>query len=246
MKFRDISEQIKKWDKSLILKFNGIGGKRFTKLIKAISFLGRETIWLLLIAIFSLIWFDPKVFSFIAVTYLIGIIIVVPIKQIVRRKRPYQLISKIKLYERESSSSSFPSWHSYNVISQAIVLTNLISLPFIWIILFFLTGVVCFSRIQLGSHYPSDVIVGSIIGIYGGISTIFLFGPILTNIIYYIQEIALFRIVFYDFNPFLFSSVIYILICVLVFLSIILLSSYKLLKSFLKKKNNRTQLGVAI
>ena len=48
MDSKNFFNKLNNWDQKIILKFNGIGGKAFTILLKVLSFLGRETIWMFL------------------------------------------------------------------------------------------------------------------------------------------------------------------------------------------------------
>ena len=63
MDSKNLFSKLNDWDQKIILKFNGIGGKIFTKLLIIISFLGRETIWLFLIVFYLFIIYDPMLFS---------------------------------------------------------------------------------------------------------------------------------------------------------------------------------------
>lgn len=231
MKIPQILNKVIKWDHKIILKYNGRGGNLFTLLLRIISFLGRETIWLLLILYFSFVWFDPRIFSSISVGYFLGIIIIVPIKQTLRRERPFRRLEEIVIHERKSLSGSFPSWHSYNVASQGIIIGYLWSSPLLMIALLVLAVIVAFSRIQLGAHYPSDVIFGFIIGILGALSTIYIFGRMLFNLLVYMKYLSVLNFQFYSFNSLLFDNIWYLLLCIILFGSVILLSSLRSLKN---------------
>ncbi|TXT65619.1 MAG: Undecaprenyl-diphosphatase [Promethearchaeota archaeon] len=226
-------KNLESWDQKQILKYNGYGGRFFTYILRVVSFVGRETIWLFLIVYFSFIWFDPRSFSYIGIGYLLGIIIIVPIKQIIRRKRPSSVLEDIVLYERKSTSGSFPSWHSYNAASQAIIIGYIISSPIMLFLLLGGAGVIAFSRVQLGSHYPSDAIVGYIIGIIGAIITILFLGPLLFNLILQLNNLSTIQFEFYTFNSLLYTNILYLIMCVMIFGSIILLSSLRYIKGLL-------------
>jgi undecaprenyl-diphosphatase len=76
------------------------------------------------------------------------------LKQIVRRTRP--------LEKKAGLSSSFPSGHTGNAFALATVISN--QYPRLRIPLYLGATLVGISRIYLGRHYPSDVLVGAAIG----------------------------------------------------------------------------------
>jgi len=79
------------------------------------------------------------------------------LKQIARRRRP--------LEEKVAGlNSSFPSGHTGNAFALATVLSN--QYPRLRIPLYLGATLVGISRIYLGRHYPSDVLVGAAIGTF--------------------------------------------------------------------------------
>jgi len=229
--------KIVEWDERIIVKYNGFGGKNFTIFLKCVSFFGRETIWLTLIAFYLFIWYDPLSLSYIGTTFLFGVLFVLFIKNTVKRKRPFETIETLNILERNPTSRSFPSWHAYNVASQGIIIGILVGSFFIMIILLIFAALVAFSRIQLGVHYPSDVVMGYFLGIFGGILTVFLIGPFMHLIITYLEQFAIHEIEYKRLNSML-SEGWFILICIAVF-GIIFLSAFrKILMAQYKKMRN--------
>jgi undecaprenyl-diphosphatase len=230
--FERLRSQIKNWDRKLSIRLNGIGGTFLTYALRLFSFLGRETIWLLLIAFYIFIWLDPFIFINIGSAYLIGLLLIVPIKTLINRERPFREITEIRVSGRKPSSGSFPSWHAYNIVSQSIIFLHIFSSPFLIPVSFFLTVLVCFSRVQLGVHYISDVIMGILIGLIGGFSTITIISPFFLKVFYKIPEMnpELFQTTLQTVNPLLFHNILYFSLCVVIFGAIILLGSYKFLQ----------------
>jgi len=227
--------KLDRWDQKVILKVNGFGGKNFTVLLRILSFFGRETIWLLLMVFYLFIWYDSVLFAHIGGTFLLGLAFIVPIKKIFKRSRPFETLKNIKILERKPTSRSFPSWHAYNVISQGLIIGYLLNSIVFTIIIVFFAIIVSFSRIQLGVHYPSDVIVGYLIGIIGFFLVITIIAPLLLEIVRIIEQFSFYEIQYHMINSLLFDNIWYSLLCLGLIGLIIFIAIFKRIKELVKK-----------
>ena len=239
MDFKKNFNKLNNWDQKIILKFNGIGGKAFTILLKVLSFLGRETIWMFLIVFYLFIIYDPKLFSHISSIFLLGVIMIAPIKKFFNRDRPFEALKDIRVLERKPTSRSFPSWHAYNVASQGLLLAFLLNSIGIAIIVLIFAMVVSFSRIQLGVHYPIDVIFGFFFGIIGLVIAITILAPVLMIVIKFVEQVIEVPIYYQIINPLLIENIFYLFIVIALLIVIILLTIHKRIIEFIRLQNEK-------
>ena len=240
MEFKVFSNKIDEWDKRVIIKYNGIGGKPVIYILKFLSFFGRETLWIFLIAFFLFIWYDPFLLANLSAIFLTGLLLIVAIKQTVNRARPFDKLEKekLKVLEKKPSSKSFPSWHSYNIVAYGLLIGFFfLKSPTMTIIMQILAVIVSFSRIQLGVHYPSDVIFGYFIGIIGFLLSVLIVAPIFQIIFENFEQFALHSIEYRQFNSMIFENIWYLVLWIVICTAILISATYKDIKDkFIKKK----------
>lgn len=93
-----------------------------------------------------------------------AIVVEVIIKPIFKRNRPFTKLTHIDVDIAKPSSYSFPSGHSSSSFAAAFTIAAMSDDVNLKIIAFSIAGIIAFSRSYLAVHYPSDVIIGSILG----------------------------------------------------------------------------------
>ena len=85
------------------------------------------------------------------------------IKRWIARPRPYQACEGFRECARPLDEFSFPSGHTLHSVTFSVIMTAYY--PMSAFVVWPFTVLVATSRIVLGLHYPSDVIVGGLIGL---------------------------------------------------------------------------------
>lgn len=142
---------------------------------------GRNWLPIYVIAIVLLLWKGGTKGRICSLVLLFGVLISDQtnshfLKEIFLRERPCNVFGDLNLLIGHPGGKSFPSSHSVNNFCAAF------SLGFFYskrkYIFYSIAGIIAFTRVYLGVHYPSDVIVGSLLGIFLGYiiikSTIFI------------------------------------------------------------------------
>jgi undecaprenyl-diphosphatase len=121
--------------------------------------------WLyLVVSLLSLLingFYDPY-FWCLALGFAIERPIYYLLKNTLKRNRPFKIIA-IKHHIIPSDVFSFPSGHTSSAFLFAFITS--VFFPFLLIPLIIWASLIGFSRIILGVHFPSDIIVGILLGV---------------------------------------------------------------------------------
>ena len=88
------------------------------------------------------------------------------LKPLFDRARPYEVDSTISLITAKPDTRSFPSGHAAMAVAGALAGSQL--LPYSGWFWWPLALIMSVSRVYLGVHWPSDVVVGALIGLLTG------------------------------------------------------------------------------
>ena len=137
---------------------------RIATFFKIISRLGNGAFWyfmrLLVLIMQGLIYTSQIVYLILGSTVATIIYKMLKIKTV--RPRPYQVHQVIRLGEHPLDHFSFPSGHTLHAVMATTVLGYVA--PLLLMLMLPFTVLVAVSRMVLGLHYPSDVVVGAILG----------------------------------------------------------------------------------
>ncbi len=94
------------------------------------------------------------------------------LKPVIARTRPYEVIEGLRLLVSPAHDYSFPSGHSSSSMAAAVAMAG--ALPRRMRVIGWcavgLAVMICFSRLYIGIHYPSDVLIGAAIGFLCGVA----------------------------------------------------------------------------
>lgn len=170
------------WEIKFVKYFNSVGGKKldtFLGFVNSIRFLAFFWIFVVLVAIIS----HPQIArDFFWAVFLVAVLHFGITEGIIKsfltylffkRSRPYVAFPKmIKPIGKKFSDSSFPSSHMTTTVGMFFVICTFFPSLLIPAIVFVLA--MAFSRLHNGMHYPSDILVGVILGLCYGYLAIFL------------------------------------------------------------------------
>ena len=98
----------------------------------------------------------------LTVAGLVGLTLYRNLKTRLARERPFITYSDIDCTHQPLDRYSFPSGHTLHAVMFTTIAVAW--LPALSVVLIPLTGLIALSRLVLGLHYPTDVIVGALIG----------------------------------------------------------------------------------
>lgn len=101
---------------------------------------------------------------------LLSAAIVTCLKLGIAEKRPFEVLGHVHQLVVPSEPNSFPSGHTSSTFSVVTVLVHeLRENKKLAVLLIAFSVMLAFSRVYCGVHYPSDVVVGAIVGVLSGV-----------------------------------------------------------------------------
>lgn len=160
------SNQLLYWDTRLCIRINRFSyDEHIASFFKVVSRLGDGWFWYAMLAVAALMGGMAQLHLVVAtiITSLMGVGLYKLLKVKTVRPRPYQVHQVIILGERPLDVFSFPSGHTL----QAVLFTVTLGMffPALLPIMIPFAFLVAISRMVLGLHYPTDVLIGAALGI---------------------------------------------------------------------------------
>lgn len=144
-----------------IISLQGLGGW-LTLPMKVFSFMGSEDFFMMVLPL--LYWsVDAALGLRVGVILLVGTSLNDVFKLAFHAPRPYWISSKVQALATETSFG-LPSGHSSTAVEVWGMLASRVKKSWAWIVAILIMLLIGISRIYLGVHFPSDVLVGWLLG----------------------------------------------------------------------------------
>jgi undecaprenyl-diphosphatase len=151
-------------DSNLLKSLNKrLGSKSIYQLMKIVTHLGDGSAAVLycLIALMIQKNYSLNIGNLLIISLGISQIIVHSMKRFVNRKRPYENQELIFFECKPSCEYSLPSGHT--ACAMTVALSFSFYFPSLALIFFSIGSLISLSRVVLGYHYPTDIIIGALI-----------------------------------------------------------------------------------
>ena len=168
-RYMNILQSIQQLDGEILLLIQRyLRTDMLTPFMKSVTFLGNGGWFWILCAVVLLAIPKTRKTGYAAVLSLIfGVIVTnLLLKNIVARPRPFAEIEALIPLIAKPTDFSFPSGHTTASFAVALVMLRMLPKK-IGIPAVVLAALVAFSRLYLGVHYPTDVLVGFVVALVG-------------------------------------------------------------------------------
>lgn len=155
-------EAIWQWGIDFIHTVQSIHGPTLDAIFKAITFMGEEGFYLLLLPV--ILWcVDFGAGTRLAIILFFSVYANEVLKDLFTHPRPYELDPTVKLHV--IGGYGLPSGHAQSAVVVWGAIASEFHRKWIWTIAILLMVMIGFSRIYLGVHFPTDVLGGWVVGV---------------------------------------------------------------------------------
>lgn len=134
-------------------------------------------VWLVLGLVLFFFKKTRKAGILLYLSQLLNIIVVTILKDTIQRPRPFLTLTDLHPLISLPTSYSFPSGHASSAFAGALIIAYMFRK---WLVPAYIVAImIAVSRVYLGVHYPSDIIVGAVIGTLSSIIIIALYNKLL-------------------------------------------------------------------
>jgi len=154
-------EALLQWGIDLILAIQQIHGPALDSIFRAITFMGEEEFYLLLLPL--LFWcIDSRLGACLAILLLFSSYLNADLKDLFQQPRPFNFNPNVQLAYAEGFG--LPSGHAQSSMIAWATIATWTRKTWFWVAAIVLIVLIGFSRVYLGVHFPTDVLVGWSIG----------------------------------------------------------------------------------
>lgn len=152
------------WETAVLQWLQSLRGAVLTPLFEGITVLAEETVLVLVLAVLFFA-FDKAAAKRLLFITMASMTLNGVVKNLVQRPRPFEVGAVSGVRTDTATGFSFPSGHTQNLATWSTAGAWMLRRTWAWILSAVLIAAVAVSRMFLGAHYPSDVLVGAVLGV---------------------------------------------------------------------------------